>query len=148
MRKNLLFIGLAAAAAYAIFYFRRLKNFTETVKVNFVTIRTKKGTGLNLPTVELIFSLQNITSLPVKILGLNGDFYLNDRYIANLSELQEINVPAFSEVTFPVKVQTNVFDIIQNIDLITKKQSGYTAKANLNINISNNIIPFTIERKF
>jgi LEA14-like dessication related protein len=86
--------------------------------------------------------------LPVRILGLNGDFYLNDRYIANLSELQEINVPAFAEVTFPVKVQTNIFDIIQNIDLITKKQSGYTAKANLNINISNNIIPFTIERKF
>lgn len=148
MKKNFLLIGLAAAAAYAIYYFNRLRNFTNTVKVNFLTVRTKKGTGLNLPTVELIFSMQNITNLPVRILGINGDFFINDRYIANLSELNEIQVPAFSEVTFPVKVQTNAIDIIQNLDLILKKQTGYTAKVNLNINLGNTIVPINIERSF
>jgi LEA14-like dessication related protein len=143
--RNLFLIG---AAAYAIFYFNRVRNFRNTVKVNFLTLKTSKASGLNLPTIELVFQIQNITGLPVTIRGISGDFFINDRYIANLSKLEPINVAPFSETTFAVKLNTNVFDVVNNIDLILKKQVGYTAKDNLNINVGNNIIPFTIERSF
>jgi LEA14-like dessication related protein len=143
--RNIFILGIAA---YAIYYFNRIKNFKNSVKVNFVTLKAEAGSGLNLPTIKLIFSIQNITSLPVTIKGISGDFYINDRYIANLSKIEPIAVPPFSETTFDVSLKTNLFDVVNNIDLILKKQTGYTATSNLNINIGNNVIPFTISRKF
>jgi len=130
------------------YYFYKLKSAGDNIKVNLSSISVQKGKGLSLPYLLLKFNVQNITSAIITIKGLVGDVYINGNYFANVSNLNQVNVPRNGSVIYEVKVQAGLFDVISTLQAFLKdKKKKLSVSANLNMNINDIIIPVTIDKK-
>jgi len=133
-----------------LYYFTKLKKASSSIKVNLVDLNLSRGTGLNLPTLTMKFEIINPTNTTVNVLGVVGDVYLNDQFIATVSNLNTIQIPANNTIIYPVDVKASALDAIPAIiNLIKTKGTGQglRVKANLNINVDDILYPIDIDRK-
>jgi len=133
-----------------LYYFTKLKKASSSIKVNLVDLNLSRGTGLNLPTLTMKFEIINPTNTTVNVLGVVGDVYLNDQFIATVSNLNTIQIPANNTIIYPVDVKASALDAIPAIiNLIKTKGTGqgFRVKANLNINVDDILYPIDIDRK-
>jgi len=133
-----------------LYYFTKLKSASNSIKVNLVDLKLSRGFGLNLPTLTMKFEIINPTNTNVNVLGVVGDVYLNDQFIATVSNLNKIQIPANDKIIYPVDVKASALDAIPAIiNLIKTKGTGQglRVKANLNVNVDDILFPVDIDRK-
>jgi LEA14-like dessication related protein len=133
-----------------LYYFTKLKSASESIRVNLINLKLSRGTGLNLPTLTMIFEIVNPTNTTVNLLGIVGDVYVNNEYIANVSNLDKVEIPGNNKIIYPVDIKTSVLDAIPALlNLIKNKGTGQgvNVKASLNVNIDNILYPVEVDRK-
>lgn len=143
---------LGALVVGALYYFAKLKKTADVIKVNLANVKLKKGSGLSLPTIVMSFDIQNPTNNPVNVKGVVGDVYINGQYVANVSNLNQVKIPANGSTIYSVDVKAGISDTISTlISLLKKKKAGeskgVTITANLNVNVDDILYPVDINRK-
>ena len=143
---------LGAAAVAAAYYFFRLKRAGENIKVNLANVSIRKGSGLSLPTIKIDFEVQNPTNMPVSLKGVVGDVYINGQYLANVSNLSNIQIKPNASTIYSVDVKAGLTDAISTVINLLKKKSagektGLTMTADLNVNVNDVLFPVSINRK-
>lgn len=136
-----------AAAIGALYYFMRLKKASDTIKVFLSGISIAKPSGLALPTLVLKFTIQNPTNVPVNVLGITGDVYANNNFLANVSNLNKVIIQPNAETIYPVEVKASLFDAASTVLSLLKKDSGLTVTAEMNVNVDDILYPVSINRK-
>lgn len=142
-------LPLIALGIGVIYYFGRLKVAGENLKVNLKNISTKKSSGLSLPKIILDFEIQNVTNNSFVINGIVGDVYVNNNYLANISNLIPAKISAKSIISYPVTLQTSVLDALPIVrELIKAKgKRNLNITADLSLNVNNILVPYKIEKK-
>jgi LEA14-like dessication related protein len=133
-----------------IYYFTKLKKASASIKVNLIDLKLSRGTGLNLPTLTMKFEIINPTNTTVNVLGVVGDVYLNDQFIATVSNLDKIQIPGNDKIDYSIDVKASALDAIPAIiNLIKTKGTGQglRVKANLNVNVDDILFPVDIDKK-
>lgn len=141
------YIPILIAGGLAALYFLRLKKTSEAIKINLSNVNIKKPKGLKLPTIVLQFSILNPTNNPINILGIVGDVYINNTFLASVSNLNKVIVNANTETIYSVDVNTTILDAVTNIVSLIKNGKTINLTANMNINVDNILYPVNIDRK-
>jgi LEA14-like dessication related protein len=140
------YIPFLIAGGLAALYFLRLKKTSEAVKVSLADVSIKKAKGFKLPTIILKFSILNPTSGIINILGVVGDVYINNVFLASVSNLNKAVVNPNTETIYEVQVNTTILDAVTNIVALLKNGKTINLTANMNINVDNILYPVTINR--
>jgi LEA14-like dessication related protein len=146
MKKYFPFI-FGAAALGALYYFMRLKKASDTIKVALSNIAIQKSGGLSLPTLVFKFAIQNPTNVAVNVLGITGDVYVNDNFLANATNLSKVVIQPYGETIYPVEVKAGLFDAASVVLSLLKKGTGLTVKADMNVNVDDILYPVSINKK-
>jgi LEA14-like dessication related protein len=134
----------------ALWYFTKLKKASDAIKVNLANLKLSKGSGLSLPSLRMDFQIQNPTNTTVNVLGIVGDIYINGEYVANVSNLNKVQIPANGDIIYPVTVKASILDALPAILNLVKTRGqgqGLQVKASLNVNVDNILYPIDIDRK-
>lgn len=113
----------------------------KKLNVMFRTLRILKPSGLNLPTIQAIFSLQNPSSQQIILKSIVGDLYLNGKHLSNVSDFKQITIPANNEIDLPINIKIGLFDVLSNIKNLINSKKKFAVSFEGNVNAENIVIP-------
>ena len=142
MGKGLKIFLLAVGGLFAFSLIRKAQA-GKNLQVIFRTLRVLKPTGIALPTIQAIFTIQNPSSQQITINSLVGELLLNGKLLSNLSNFEKIIVPGNNQVDLPINIRIGLIDVISNVISLLKQKGKVTAQFEGNVNAENFIIPVT-----
>lgn len=140
MGKNLKYFAFAVLALLGYSYIAKA-NAGKKIKVNFHTLKLLASSGLNLPTIQAIFSLQNPTSQQITINSLVGTIYVNGQELSNVTSFSKITIPGNNEIFLPINIKTGIISAVKNVIALLKKKNKITVSFKGTVNAENFTIP-------
>jgi LEA14-like dessication related protein len=138
MKRNLLLIGGAVAAA-ALYFWSRGKA-SEKLRVYFQGISTTKS-GKLIPNIFVNFRLVNPTSTALSVDSIAGDIIVNGKAISAVQNLSKINIPANGQTIYPIQIYIQGFQAVMLIMDFIKKRQKVNITFEGTVNSSGFVIP-------
>lgn len=135
--KTLIFLGLGAGL---IFYFLSKGQAGKNLKISFQNLKFGKFTGMSLP-ITANFSIINPTNTPLKIDNITGDIFVNGKLISTVSQLTPFNIGANSQISYPINVQTGLFDVINVVRQLIRERKKFTVTFKGSANSTGILLP-------
>jgi LEA14-like dessication related protein len=135
--KMLIGLGVAGLALY----FLSRGSASKKLIVNLSGLTFGKGSILSAPPVYLNFSIINPTNTSITVKNITGQVLVNDKYLSDVSSLQNLKIAANAESTMQVTAKISYLSILPFLkDILTKKQK-YKVTFKGNVNSSGVLIP-------
>ena len=138
MKRNLLLIGGAVAAA-ALYFWSRGKA-GEKLRVYFQGITTSRS-GKLIPNLFVNFRIVNPTSTALSVDSIAGDIIVNGKPISAVQNLSKINIPANGQTIYPIQVYIQGFQAVMLILDFVKKRQKINVTFEGTVNSSAFVIP-------
>lgn len=140
MERNTKFLLFGVAGLYVYSLFSKA-GAGKNIEVVFKTIKVLKPSGISLPTIQAIFSLQNPSSQSITINSLVGSLSVNGKYLANLTSFQKLTIPKNGQIDLPININAGLIDVIKTVVSLLKSKSTITANFDGNVNAEGFVIP-------
>jgi len=135
---KILLFGVVGLFVYSLF---AKAQAGKKLNVMFRTLRILKPSGLSLPTIQAIFSLQNPSSQQIILKSIVGDLYLNNKHLSNVSDFKQITIPANNEIDLPINIKIGLLDVLSNIKNLINSKKKFAVSFEGNVNAENIVIP-------
>ena len=137
MKKLLPFILIGGAV---VFYFLSRGGTAKRIRVYFKDLTFGKMSGL-IPEIFARFRIVNPTNTPVSVDSIAGDIYFNQQQLASVQNLSRINIPANSEIVYPIKIQVSAISVLTTIYRFIKNKERLKITFDGSINTTGIVIP-------
>lgn len=145
MSKNFKFFVGIGIAGLALYFLSR-GSAAKKLIINFKGLTFGKGSILSAPPLYLTFSIVNPTNTSITVKNITGQLLINDKYLSDITSLQNLKIEANAESTANVTAQISYINILPFLkDLLTKKQKykvtfkGFVNSSGVLIPIENTI---------
>ncbi len=138
MKKYIPFIVIGAAG---LLYFLSKGKAAQKLRVYFNDISFGKSSGFRIPPIFARFRIVNPTNTPLQVDSIAGDIYFNRSQLASIQNLVPVQIPANSEIMYPVKIEASAFSVAQTIYNFIRNKQKVNISFDGSVNASGVVIP-------